>query len=178
MDSNILAVGISAVVLLVVAVGTSIYTTRKNIKLEKEMYFRKTKIEDISNEINLLDDLEKLLISIYDSEKENDLVLYEFCFNRAEEIVNCMKNKSFLNYPYNREEENLYKSLKFIESRGIFVSGLDSSVKNIDFNLNFKEVTTENLLINKDDIDCYGNLLYIIRNYNIEQLLEKNFGNL
>ena len=129
MDSNILAVGISAIVSLVIAVWTSIYTTRKNIELEKEMYFRKEKIENLKN----VSEKYKSLMIFYSNQYNIILSMHLPCVESRElnyykeELEKYQKfndadfTSGNINIPFNKHEEILLYSL---------------NIKNLNENLN------------------------------------------
>lgn len=138
MDTNIIAVGISAVVSLVVAVGTSIYTTRKNIKLEKEMYFRKTKIEALKATIQKLEDIDEFynnqlikLTSLYYSEVSLDELIKYHDFISNQYYNNFVKfSEGIINIPFNNCEKEILDRLNLkILDINLFNSVIDTNSK-------------------------------------------------
>ena len=166
MDSNIIAVGISAVVSLVVAVGTSIYTTRKNIKLEKEMYFRKTKIEALKATIQKLEDIDEFynnqlikLTSLYYSEVSLDELIKYHDFISNQYYNNFVKfSEGIINIPFNNCEKDILDRLKLENLKINFNSEItktNSKLKNIyaswDLNPEFK-TDNDNRLMSASEV--------------------------
>lgn len=137
MDSNILAVGISAIVSLVIAVWTSIYTTRKNIELEKEMYFRKEKIENLKS----IKEKYKSLMFFYANHYNMILSMH----------VQCIKSED-LNHLKNEIEKNQKLNDADFTSGNIKIS-FDKHERRLLYSLNL-----ENLNDNLHDCYCATNI--------------------
>ncbi|MCI5643094.1 MAG: hypothetical protein MR285_03170 [Peptoniphilus sp.] len=192
MDSNILAVGISAIVSLMVAVGTSIYTTRKNIKLEKEMYFRKTKIEDIDL---LLDSItEYMKFYSLESERVSSLldgkVTLEKLNTYSEDIKKVTSydaidfTKGNVNIPYDSDENRVLEQVKLFDLDEKFYSSFCATnfmIKNLYLRWNFEEdISTDSRqrviecmgLINSTSIICMKLQIVLegLRKYNLSKM--------
>lgn len=192
MDSNILAVGISAVVSLVVAVGTSIYTTRKNIKLEKEMYFRKTKIEDIDL---LLDSItEYMKFYSLESERVSSLLDGKLTLEKLNTYSEDIKKvtsydaidftKGNVNIPYDSDENRVLEQVKLFDLDEKFYSGFCATnfmIKNLYLRWNFEEdISTDSRqrviecmgLINSTSIICMKLQIVLegLRKYNLSKM--------
>lgn len=156
MDTNIKTTLISAIVSLVIAMGTSIYNTRKNIKIEKEIYFRKEKIESLKEKIQKLEDIGdfyneqivKLTSFYYNDISLDDLIKYhDFISNQIyKNFVNF--SEGVINIPFNNQEKDILDRLKLENLKINFNSEItktNSKLKNIyaswDLNPEFK---TEN----------------------------------
>ena len=192
MDSNILAVGISAVVSLVVAVGTSIYTTRKNIKLEKEMYFRKTKIEDIDL---LLDSItEYMKFYSLESERVSSLLDGKLTLEKLNTYSEDIKKvtsydaidftKGNVNIPYDSDENRVLEQVKLFDLDEKFYSSFCATnfmIKNLYLRWNFEEdISTDSRqrviecmgLINSTSIICMKLQIVLegLRKYNLSKM--------
>lgn len=192
MDSNILAVGISAVVSLVVAVGTSIYTTRKNIKLEKEMYFRKTKIGDIDL---LLDSItEYMKFYSLESERVSSLLDRKLALEKLNTYSEDIKKvtsydvidftKGNINIPYDSDENKILEHINLYDLDEKFYSSFCATnfmVKNLYLRWNFGEdISTDSKqkviecirLINSTTIICMKLQIVLegLRKYNLSKM--------
>lgn len=192
MDTNIIAVGISAVVSLVVAVGTSIYTTRKNIKLEKEMYFRKTKIEDIDL---LLDSItEYMKFYSLESERVSSLLdgklILEKLNTYSEDIKKVTSydaidfTKGNVNIPYDSDENRILEQVKLFDLDEKFYSSFCATnfmIKNLYLRWNFEEDISKDSrqrviecmgLINSTSIICMKLQIILegLRKYNLSKM--------
>lgn len=192
MDTNIIAVGISAVVSLVVAVGTSIYTTRKNIKLEKEMYFRKTKIKDIDL---LLDSITQYMkFYSLESERVSSLLDGKLTLEKLNTYSEDIKKvtsydvidftKGNVNIPYDSDENRVLEQVKLFDLDEKFYSSFCATnfmIKNLYLRWNFEEdISTDSRqkviecigLINSTTIICMKLQIVLegLRKYNLSKM--------
>ena len=192
MDSNILAVGISAIVSLVIAAGTSIYTTRKNIKLEKEMYFRKTKIGDIDL---LLDSItEYMKLYSLESERVSSLLDRKLTLEKlntySEDIKKVISydaidfTKGNINIPYDSDENKILEHINLYDLDEKFYGSFCATnfmVKNLYLRWNFGEdISTDSKqkviecigLINSTTIICMKLQIVLegLRKYNLSKM--------
>lgn len=192
MDSNILTGGISAIVSLVIAVGTSIYTTRKNIKLEKEMYFRKTKIEDIDL---LLDSItEYMKFYSLESERVSSLLDGKLTLEKLKTYSEDIKKvtsydaidftKGNVNIPFDSDENRVLEQVKLFNLGEKFYSSFCATnfmIKNLYLRWNFEEdICTDSRqkviecigLINSTTIICMKLQIVLegLRKYNLSKM--------
>lgn len=165
MDSNILAVGISAIVSLAIAVGTSVYTTRKNIELEKEMYFRKTKIKDIDL---LLDSITQYMkFYSLESERVSSLLDGKLTLEKLNTYSEDIKKvtsydvidftKGNVNIPYDSDENKILEHINLYDLNEKFYSSFCATnfmVKNLYLRWNFGEdISTDS---RQKVVECIG----------------------
>lgn len=194
MDSNILAVGISAIVSLAIAVGTSVYTTRKNIELEKEMYFRKTKIKDIDL---LLDSITQYMkFYSLESERVSSLLDGKLTLEKLNTYSEDIKKvtsydvidftKGNVNIPYDSDENRVLEQVKLFDLDEKFYSSFCATnfmIKNLYLRWNFGEdISTDSRqkvvecigLINSTTIICMKLQIVLegLRKYNLSKMKE------